>query len=132
MDRTGACGLPRTRARVALIIAAFLLLTPAFGQAASVTLEWDRNSDGITTGYFVYYGTESGKYSGTVDVGTSTTAVVKPNHPNPTYYFAVQAYSATGEKSPLSTELVWYQSGTTPTGGTPTGGTPSGAAQRRD
>jgi Putative Ig domain/Fibronectin type III domain len=132
MDRTGACGLPRTRARVALIIAAFLLLTPAFGQAASVRLEWDRNSDGITAGYFVYYGTESGKYSGTVDVGTSTSAVVNLNDPNATYYFAVQAYSATGEKSPLSTEVLWSQSGTTPTGGTPTGGTPTGGTPTGD
>src|SRR4030095_4343207 len=52
--------------------------------------------------------------------------VVNLNDPNANYYFAVQAYSATGEKSPLSSEVAWYQSGTTPTGGTPTGGTPTG------
>src|SRR5262245_447115 len=126
MDRTAARGLARTCFRVAFIIAAFLLLTTAYGEAASVTLEWDRNADGITTGYFVYYGTESGKYLGTIDVGSSTSAVVNINDPNADYYFAVQAYSATGEKSPLSTEVAWYQSGTTPTGGTPTGGTPTG------
>ena len=126
MDRTAARGLPRTCARAALIIAAFLLLTPAYGEAASVTLEWDRNVDGITTGYFVYYGTESGKYSGTIDVGSSTSAVVNINDPNADYFFAVQAYSATGAKSPLSTEVAWYQSGTPPTGDTPTGGTPTG------
>jgi hypothetical protein len=125
MDRTGARGLPRTCARVAVIVAAFLLLVPAFGQAASVILEWDRNADGVTAGYYVYYGTESGNYSGTVDVGSSTSAVVYLNDPSATYYFAVQAYSATGEKSPLSTEVVWYQSGT-PTGGAPTGGAPGG------
>ena len=126
MDRTAARGLARTCLRVALIIAAFLLLTPAYGEAASVTLEWDRNADGVTTGYFVYYGTESGKYSGTIDVGSSTSAVVNINDPNANYFFAVQAYSATGEKSPLSTEVAWYQSGTPPTGDTPTGGTPTG------
>ena len=129
MDRTGARGLPHTCARVALIIAAFLLLVPAFAQAAAVTLEWDPNTDGVTAGYYVYYGTQSGNYSGTVDVGSSTSAVVNLNDPNATYYFAVQAYSPTGEKSPLSTEVVWSQGGTTggtPTGGTPTGGTPTG------
>ena len=129
MDRTGARGLPRTCARVALIIAAFLLLVPAFAQAAAVTLEWDANTDGVTAGYYVYYGTQSGNYSGTVDVGSSTSAVVNLNDPYATYYFAVQAYSPTGEKSPLSTEVVWSQGGTTggtPTGGTPTGGTPTG------
>ena len=129
MDRTAARGLPRTCARVALIVAAFLFLAPAFVEAAAVTLEWDRNSDGITAGYFVLYGIESGKYSGTVDVGSSTSAVVNLSDPNATYYFAVQAYSATGEKSAPSTEVVWYQgtpTGGTPTGGTPTGGTPTG------
>ena len=130
MDRTGARGLPRTCARVALIIAAFLLLVPALAHAASVILEWDRNSDGLTAGYYVYYGTQSGNYSGAVDVGSSTSAFVNLNDPSATYYFAVQAYSATGEKSPLSPEIAWVQdvasTGGTPTSGTPTGGTPTG------
>ena len=125
MDRTAARSLPRTCARVALIIVAFSLLVPAFGEAASVILEWDRNTDAFTAGYYVYYGTEPGNYTGGVDVGSSTIAVVNLNDPNATYYFAIQAYSPTGEKSLLSTELVWPQSGT-PTGGTPTGGAPSG------
>jgi len=127
MDRTGARGLPRTSACVALI-AAFLLLLPASSHAASVTLSWDRNADGVTAGYFVYYGTQSGDYSGTVDVGNSTSAVVNLNDSNATYYFAVQAYSATGEKSALSTEVAWSQGsaiGGAPIGGTPTGGTPT-------
>jgi len=128
MDRTGARGLPRACARVALIIAAFLLLVPALAHAASVILEWDRNSDGLTAGYYVYYGTQSGNYSGTVDVGGSTSAMVNLNDPSATYYFAVQAYSATGEKSPLSPEIAWIQdasTGGTPTSGTPTSGTPT-------
>jgi putative Ig domain-containing protein/fibronectin type III domain protein len=129
MDRTGARGLPRTCARVALIIGAVLLLVPALAHAASVVLEWDRNSDGLTAGYYVYYGTQSGNYSGSVDVGSSTSAVVNMNDPSATYYFAVQAYSATGEKSPLSPEIAWIQdvtsTGGTPTSGTPTSGTPT-------
>ena len=129
MDRTGARGLPRTCARVALIIGAVLLLVPALAHAASVVLEWDRNSDGLTAGYYVYYGTQSGNYTGSVDVGSSTSAVVNLNDPNATYYFAVQAYSSTGEKSPLSPEIAWIQdvtsTGGTPTSGTPTSGTPT-------
>ena len=113
MDRTAARGLPPTRARMALIIAVFSLLVPAFGEAASVTLEWDRNSDDVTAGYYVYYGTSSGNYSGNVDVGSSTTAVVNLNDPYATYYFAVQAYSATGDRSPMSVELMFKQSGST-------------------
>jgi putative Ig domain-containing protein len=129
MDRTGARGLPRTCARVALIIGAVVLLVPTLAHAASVILEWDRNSDGLTAGYYVYYGTQSGNYSGTVDVGSSTSAVVNLNDPSATYYFAVQAYSATGDKSPLSPEIAWIQdvtsTGGTPTSGTPTSGTPT-------
>jgi len=129
MDRTGARSLPPTCARVALIIGAVLLLVPALAHAASVVLEWDRNSDGLTAGYYVYYGTQSGNYSGTVDVGSSTSAIVNLNDPSATYYFAVQAYSATGEKSPLSPEIAWIQdvtsTGGTPTSGTPTSGTPT-------
>ena len=119
MDRTAARGLRRTLVRLALISAAFSLLVPSLGEAASVTLEWDRNSDGLTAGYYVYYGTESGKYAANVDVGSSTTAVVNLNDPNATYYFAVQAYSATGEKSGFSTEVMWLPSGT-PSGQSPT------------
>src|SRR6185369_17094255 len=130
MARTGARSLPRTCARVAFIIGAVLLLVPTLAHAASVVLEWDRNSDGLTAGYYVYYGTQSGNYTGSVDVGSSTSAVVNLNDPSATYYFAVQAYSSTGEKSPLSPEIAWIQdvtsTGGTPTGGTPTGGTPTG------
>jgi putative Ig domain-containing protein len=97
--------------RVPLVIAAFSLLVPAFVQAASVTLDWDRNTDSVTAGYYVYYGTEPGKYSGNVDVGSSTSAVVNLNDPTATYYFAVQAYSATGERSLMSAEVMFKQSG---------------------
>jgi Putative Ig domain len=120
MNRSVARGLPRTGVRVALIVAVFSLLVPAIGEAAAVTLDWDRNADSVTAGYYVYYGTASGNYSGTVDVGSSTTAVVNLNDPNATYYFAVQAYSATGERSPISAEIVLSQNAT-PVGGTPSG-----------
>ncbi len=101
------------RTRVALIIAAFSLLAPALGEAASVTLDWDSNTDGVTAGYYVYYGTEPGKYTGNVDVGSSTTAIVNLNDPNATYYFAIQAYSTAGDRSPMSAELMLKQSDST-------------------
>jgi putative Ig domain-containing protein/glucodextranase-like protein len=106
--RDNACGRMRGRCiRVLLFAAAFALLKTAVGYAASVTLEWDSNSDTVTTGYFVYYGTAPGNYSGNVDVGNSTSAIVNLSDSAATYYFAVQAYSATGDKSPLSAELTW-------------------------
>ena len=113
-ESSKAQGALRTCARVALIAATFWCAVPAAGEAASVTIEWDQNSDAVTTGYFVYYGTEPGKYSGNVDVGTSTSAVVNLTDSEGTYYLAVQAYSATGERGPVSAELVWKSTAPSP------------------
>ena len=106
--RDHACGRTAGRCiRVVLFATALASLKPAMGYGASVTIEWDANRDTVTAGYYVYYGTESGKYSGNVDVGKSTSAIINPSDSAATYYFAVQAYSASGERSPLSSELVW-------------------------
>src|SRR5262245_44763041 len=104
--RDNAClRIPGRRIPVILLAAAFALPKTAGGYAACVTGEGDPNSDGVTAGYYVYFGTQSGNYSGNGDVGSSTSAIVNLTDPAATYYFAVQAYSATGERSPLSAEL---------------------------
>jgi len=95
------------RGCVLFLATAFALTEAAVGYAASVTLEWDANADTLTAGYYVYYGSESGNYSGNVDVGKSTSAIVNLSDSATTYYFAVQAYSSTGQRSPFSSELVW-------------------------
>lgn len=98
-------------ARIAAIATAFAVLAPATTEAAiAVTLTWDRNPDGTTAGYYVYCGTESHQYTTSINVGNTTTAVIylpDPRDLTVTYYFAVQAYSATGERSPLSPETAW-------------------------
>jgi hypothetical protein len=83
-------------------------LVPAVAHAAtSVTIAWDANSDGVTAGYYVYYGTQSGNYSGYVDVKSATSAVMNASDTSATYYFAVQAYSSAGDKSQMSAEISW-------------------------
>jgi hypothetical protein len=89
------------------------LLVPALAEATSITIAWDPNTDSVTAGYYVYYGTQSGNYSGYVDVSTATTAIINTQDSTTTYYFAVQAYSATGDRSQYSPEVVWQPS--TPT-----------------
>jgi hypothetical protein len=42
-----------------------------------------------------------------VDVGKSTFAILNLSDAPATYYFAVQAYSATGDRSLMSAELTW-------------------------
>ena len=62
--------------------------------AASAVLSWDSSTtsaDGSQlndlAGYKVYYGTESGNYSGSIDVGNVVTYQVNNLSPGATYYF---------------------------------------------
>jgi len=99
----------RTWACVVVTAVAFSLLLPRAADAAStsITLTWDQNADSVTAGYSVHYGTQSGNYAGSVDVGNATSAVINLPDLTKTYYFAVQAYSAAGELSAFSTEVSW-------------------------
>ena len=99
-----------THARPLFMALLVSILAPALAEATAITLAWDPNSDSVTTGYYVYYGIQSGNYSGYVDVGGATTAIINTKDSTTTYYFAVQAYSSSGERSPYSTEVVWTPS----------------------
>lgn len=83
------------------IVRAFILVFVLLGastaaDAATITLQWDRNAEPAVTGYTVSYGTQSGNYATNVNVGntTSWTVVLNPTVTS-TYYFAVRAYTAT-------------------------------------
>jgi len=71
---------------------------------ASATLAWQPSSDPTVMGYQLYYGTASRTYTGTVNVGPSTTAAVSNLVNGTTYYFAVTAYNSSGVQSPFSNE----------------------------
>ena len=65
----------------------------------SVTLEWDADSDPDVAGYLVLYGTRSGVYDKSVNVGLTTSASL-PDLKQPTTYFAaVVAYDYRGVES---------------------------------
>ena len=119
MSMNRQCANAASRLRLFTIALPFLmaplisLLVPALAEATSITIAWDPNADSVTGGYYVYYGTQSGNYSGYVDVGTATTAIINTQDSTTTYYFAVQAYSSAGDRSQYSTEVVWQPS--TPT-----------------
>lgn len=67
-----------------------------------ITLSW--NSVSAAAGYKVYYGTASGQYNSTQDVGSTTNYTVTDLANDTDYYFAVTAYNNIGE-SPYSNEL---------------------------
>jgi hypothetical protein len=82
----------------------FLLLAPSNLLARTVTAAWDPNTDGVTVGYVLSWGTSSGNYGLSVDVGNATTRVVDLL-PGGTYYFTVHAYDSAGRRSPNSPEV---------------------------
>jgi predicted phage tail protein len=86
------------------------LLAASAADAAGLNVAWDPPSDGVTTGYIVWYGTAPGAYAQKIDVGMVTSKTISNLADQTTYYFAIQAYSAAGDVSPLSAEAF----GTTP------------------
>ena len=90
-------------------------LVPNAGAAVSVDLEWDPNSEADVAGYKLYYGTASGTYTETVDVGNTTTATAANLIPGTTYFFAVTAYNLEGLESLTSNEILVSPLGNAPT-----------------
>jgi len=84
-----------------VLVAAFLLLSTV-ARAESITLAWDPSQG--AGGYVLHYGTASGVYTFSVDVGSQTTYTVGGLAAGTHYYFAVDAYSIFGT-SDLSNEV---------------------------
>jgi hypothetical protein len=78
---------------------------PKIIHAAQVTLEWDAVIHPLLEGYVVYYGTYSGDYDVSLDVGNYTSCTISDLDENEIYYFAVTAYSTEGEESDFSNEV---------------------------
>jgi hypothetical protein len=70
----------------------------------TVNASWNANPETNIAGYKLSYGSSSGSYTSTMDVGNVTNAVVQIVA-GQTYYFAVQAYNTAGQLSPYSTEV---------------------------
>jgi PKD repeat protein len=86
-------------------VAFFATLMLTFEVCASqLSLAWNASPSASVAGYNVHYGTSSGTYTVTTDVGnTLSTTVLKLTGGN-TYYFAVTAYDAVGQQSAYSNE----------------------------
>ena len=82
------------------------LLVIAFAESASggtLKVLWTHSTDTRTAGYLVSYGTQSGKYTGTVKAGYVTSVNVTGLTNGTLYYFVVQSYdkdNVTGHRSP--------------------------------
>ena len=78
----------------AAIIFALLFFT-SIAQAGQVSLAWNPNTQSTLGGYKLSYGTASGNYSSSVDVGKQATYTVVNLRDGAKYYFAVKAYDTT-------------------------------------
>jgi hypothetical protein len=87
--------------------ALFFTLALAARALASPTLalEWDANSEPDLAGYRLHYGTQSGVYTVTRDVGMVTEATVSYLSEGVTFFFAVTAYDTFGFESLPSDEV---------------------------
>ena len=78
----------------------------SFAQAGqTVTLAWDANSEPDIAGYRLHYGTSSGIYTETIDVGNNTSATVATLTAGSTYFFVVTAYNTATLESEASNEV---------------------------
>ena len=81
---------------------------PDFEQSGeSIILAWERpenDGENDTSGYRLYYGTVSGRYSKIINVGNYTSCSVDALSPG-TWYFAVTAYDRQGNESEYSNEV---------------------------
>jgi IPT/TIG domain-containing protein len=104
----------RACARFLLVPTFFLLAAATALHAATVTATWNPNPESDIAGYRLLYGTQSGNYTTTLDVGNVTTSVVTVTA-GQTYFFVVQAYDTSGLTSPNSAEAsVAVPAGTAP------------------
>jgi hypothetical protein len=109
-----------------LLVMAGLLLPVFAGVAcsATVTVAWDPNPEPTVAGYNMYYGTSSGRYTSSVDVGSATRCAISALQEGVTYYLAVTAYDGSGNQSGYSDEIVY----TVPSGADPAPSPGSSAA----
>ena len=70
----------------------------------TVTLAWDPSGDANVAGYVIHYGTQSGVYTNSVDVGNVTSAEIPISADGSTYYFAATTYDVSGNTSTFSNE----------------------------
>ena len=71
----------------------------------SINLIWNANPEPELAGYKVYYGTASGVYTQSVDIGNQTAATLTNLSVGVTYFSVVTAYDAQRLESPPSVEI---------------------------
>ena len=107
-------GVLRLKSVMLFLLATTLLLGSASVlHAATITAMWNANSETDLAGYKLSYGTQTGVYTTTVDVGNVTSRPLTLAG-GQRYYFAVRAYNMSAMISPYSAEVFFDVPMTTP------------------
>lgn len=112
------------------LVVLIILLGPApllFAEEA--LLIWDPSPDADVVGYELYYGTGSGQYADSIDVGNATSYTLSVTTPG-THYFAVTAYKLGHHESGFSNEVSKEMSGAASASPSGDGGGGGGCALR--
>jgi hypothetical protein len=102
---------------LAVIVCVLFVSSPSVSaqSSQSVSLAWSPSTSEGITGYVVHYGTNSGVYPYSLDVGNQTTATIGNLSPGLTYYFVVTAYNVLGMSSAPSDEVSYQVPAPPPT-----------------
>src|SRR5690606_9118553 len=104
------------RALWLVCVLTFAFFSIAFRAEASqsVTLEWDPSPDADIAGYRLWYGTSTGSYQQSVEVGSTTSATLPNLADDQTYFIVVTAFNAAGLESEPSNEVSFTTDAPTP------------------
>jgi hypothetical protein len=100
------CSLRPAPCGLFFFLAMTLLSSPSV-HSAQVTLQWDPNQEADLAGYRIYYGTSSGYYSYSLDVGKTTSCTISNLQDGTSYYFAAIAYDNDLQESEFSSEVAY-------------------------
>lgn len=88
-----------------LFVSLFVFLFAGYAVAATITLEWDANTESDLAGYRIYKSNVSGDYTeAPADVGNVTTHEIKDLADGP-WFFVATAYDTDNNESTFSNEV---------------------------
>jgi hypothetical protein len=93
--------------RITFVVATSLLFCSS-ALAAHIDLAWNSNSEQDLAGYIAHYGTLSGQYTTSVDVGKVTSIRITGLLEDTEYFIALTAYDFHGNESGFSAEATGY------------------------
>lgn len=105
MIKTAVAGFVRYSVKKLMLCSALVLgFQLSVLASQTVSLAWDPSGEANVAGYVIHYGTQSGVYTNSVDVGNVTSASISVPADGSTYYFAATTYDSAGNTSAFSNE----------------------------